>query len=321
MKTKLFLATLILGSASLFASDLKQGQLSNVTRLTSDASARYENPVWSPDGSQIAFTNEGYDGLLIINPKTKAVKALATDIGIGYMFQWAADSREILVRDTRWITSAQGIRRVHAAFSVSVDGKKTRLTDDDADMKPAAWRYDAYGNKSIVTDAKIHHVKLNPAPVAGLKTRTATAPAPASAFSFIEDCENLYIVDLAGNKRVLNAGPSFNAMLSPDGKKVAFNQLDDIYIINTDGSGKTKIAVGFHPQWVGNTQIVYERTSDNGHVYTAGDLFIYTIASKAEKALTTSKDRIEMNPAVSPDGSKIVFTSNNDGQLYIADLK
>jgi Tol biopolymer transport system component len=39
------------------------------------------------------------------------------------------------------------------------------------------------------------------------------------------------------------------------------------------------------------------------------------------KALTATSNRIEMNPCISPDGSKIVFTSFTDGQIYVADLK
>ncbi len=322
MKTKLLLAALICGSATMFASDLKQGQLSNVTRVTSDKAARYENPVWSPDGQQIAFNTEGYNGLYLLNPKTKAVKTLSTDNGIGYMMQWSADGHEILVRDTRWISTASGVSRTHAAFSINTaNGNKIRLSDDAADLKPAAWRYDAKGRKTIVCNAKVRPMSLAAVPAARLGVKNAAAPKANCGISFVEDFENLYVVDQTGNKRILYAGPAFNAQLSPDGTKVVFNAMDDIYVCNLDGSAKRKLAVGFRPQWAGNSQIIYERTSDNGHTYTAGDLYILNIAGGTEKALTQSRDRIEMFPAVSPDGSKIAFVSNTDGQLYIADLK
>ncbi len=322
MKTKLLLAALICGTVTSFASDLKQGQLTNVTRLTSDKSVRYENPVWAPDGQQVAFCAEGFNGLYVMNTATRTVKQISNDTGVGYMFQWSADSREILVRDTRLVSTGEGVNRVHAAFAIDMTGKKVRLTDDNADMKPAAWRYDATGRKSIVaTNATVRIVNLPKLSTGLLKKTSAAAPVAGVGISFVEDFENLYIVDQAGNKRVLNAGPSFNAALSPDGKRVVFNQMDDIYVINVDGTGKHRLGVGFRPQWVNNSQVIFERTTDNGHAYTAGDLYMINIATGAEKALTATNDRIEMFPSVSPDGSKIAFTSNTDGQIYVAELK
>ncbi len=322
MKTKLLLAALICGTATMMAGDLKQGQLSNVTRLTTDKSVRYENPVWSPDGQQIAFNTEGFNGLYVMSTSTRAIKTLSQDAGIGYMMQWSADGAEILVRDTRWLSTGNGVERTHAAFSINTNsGKKIRLSDDNPQLKPAAWRYDASGRKTIVCNAKVRPSVLAKVPTAQLNLKMAAAPAANVGISFVEDFENLYIVDQSGNQRVLNAGPSFNAQLSPNGRQVVFNQMDDIYIINVDGSGKRKLGVGFRPQWVGDSQIVYERTSDNGHNYTAGELYIINVNGGSEKALTNSADRIEMFPAISPDGSKIAFTSNTDGQIYIADLK
>lgn len=323
MKTKLFLAALICGSATMFASDLKQGQLSNVTRLTSDNSQRYENPVWAPDGQQIAFCAEGYNGLYVMNTADRAVKQLSNDGGIGYLFQWSADSRDILVRDTRWLANENGgVTRTHAAFSISaINGQKVRLSDDNGFLKPASWRYDKAGKKTIVCNAKVRPCKLLAVPTAKLGMKTATAPAPSMGISFVEDFDNLYVVDQEGNQRVLNAGASFNAQLSPNGKRVVFNEMDDIVVINLDGTGKRKLGRGFRPQWVGDSQIVYERTTDNGHNFTSGELYILNVDGGAEKALTATKDRIEMFPSVSPDGSKIVFASQTDGQIYIADLK
>lgn len=74
MKTKLILAAMILGSATMYAAGLKTGQISNVTKVTADRSMRYESPVWSPDGAMIAFTGEGYDGLYVMQANGKTLK-------------------------------------------------------------------------------------------------------------------------------------------------------------------------------------------------------------------------------------------------------
>ena len=66
---------------------------------------------------------------------------------------------------------------------------------------------------------------------------------------------------------------------------------------------------------------MYEKSTDNGHTYTSSDIFMINIDGSRRKALTTTANRMEMCPSVSADGNKIVFTSFNDGQVYVADFK
>ena len=127
------------------------------------------------------------------------------------------------------------------------------------------------------------------------------------------------MVDINGNKKLINAGASFCPALSPDGKKVAFNQMDDVCVMNIDGTGKVVIGRGFNPCWANNSQIVFERTTDDGHTYTSGELYLATIDGASIKQITSS-NLIEMQPQISPDGNKIVFTSFSDGQIYVADF-
>lgn len=318
MKKKNLLLTAVLFAQVVSAQALKEGTLSNVTRLTDDA-ARYENPRWSPDGTRISFTNEGYEGLYVMDADGNHKMQLSNAAAVGYMHQWSADSREILVRDTRYEAGDNGLKRVHAAWILGLDGNKTRATADAVDMQPAAWRYSTAGAKSIVVnDSKISPAALVKVPSVVMKGAKAATTANVS---FICDSESLYIVDANGNKKKINAEASFCPALSPNGKMVAFNQMDDIVVMNIDGSGKRVLTGGFNPSWVNNSQIVFERTTDDGHVYTSGDLYIMNINSGAPKALTATSSMIEMNPCVSPDGSKITFISFTDGQVYSADLK
>lgn len=324
MKTKLILAAMLLSSATMLAGGLKTGQLSNVTKVTSDRAARYECPVWSPDGAMIAFTGEGYDGLYVMQANGKNLKKVSAETGVGFGFRWSADCREILVRDTRWLTEADGSsKRVHAAWALDVtSGAKIRMSQDLEQMSPAAWSYSPSGKKSVICEAKAVANRLPALPAQAMTmAKQIQTLDPMPEVSFVEDFDNLYIITADGNKRLLNKGASFNAQISPDGTKVIFNEMDNIVVINVDGTGKRVLGVGFRPQWVGNSQIVYERTTDNGHTYLTGELYLLNINGGAEKALTATRDRIEMYPSISPDGSKIAFVSNTDGQIYVADLK
>lgn len=318
MKKLLILAAVLISQVAT-AQELKQGTLSNVKRLTT-GSEMYENPRWSPDGTKIAFTRLGYDGLYIIDAKGTSMSQISDDLGVGYQYQWSADSHEILVRDTRWESNAIGTIRHHAAWSIDLNGKKVRLSEDAEYMQPAAWRYAPSGDKSIMS--------LDATAISGIKLKAVSKSVLSSApksigsnISFYVDGENLYKVTARGSKVLINQGPSFAPALSPDGTKVAFNQMDDVCIMNIDGTDKKIISPGYNASWVNNSQIVFERTTDDGHIYLTGELYLANIEGNKIIQLTSTSDKIEMNPCVSPDGTQVVFTSFVDGQVYIADLK
>ena len=298
------------------AQQLKEGRLEGVKQLTND-NARYENPQWSPDGRYIAFTNYGYDNLYVMNADGSAQHRVSDKKGIGFRFQWSIDSREILGTDiSRNLVAGKQVRR-QAAWAFSLDGKAERLTQDVARMTPAAWRYTTAGVKKVMSlDAPA--VERNEHVATAFVKRAASK---ASNTSFICDPEGLWVVDAQGNKKLINAGPSFCPALSPDGTRVVFNHVNNVCVMNIDGTGKRVLDRGFNPCWVGNAQVVYEQSTDDGHTYTSSDLYIIGVNGTNKKALTSTADRMEMCPAVSADGSKIVFTSYNDGQVYCATLK
>lgn len=298
------------------AQHLKEGRLEGVVQLTHD-NARYEAPQFSPNGQFIAFTNYGYDNLYVMNADGSNQHRISDKKGVGFRFQWSIDSREIIGTDISYTFVGNKRQRRQAAWAFTLDGNSQRLTRDATRMKPATWRYSANGQRRVLSLDAIAIERQEFVPQA-MVTRAAE---PTANIGFICDPEGLWVVDPSGNKSLINAGPSFCPVLSPDGSCVTFNHLNDVCTINIDGSNKRILDRGFNPTWVGNTQIVYEKSTDDGHTYTSSDLFIINADGSNPRNITNSSNLMEMCPSVSPDGSMIVFTNFSNGQVYCASLK
>ncbi|MBS7410776.1 MAG: PD40 domain-containing protein, partial [Muribaculaceae bacterium] len=87
---RLMLSAAVLLTLAATAQAQKTGQLSNVTRLT-NGTERYENPRWSPDGSKIAFTKLGYEGVLVMDADGANKKVISQGAGEGFEFKWSID--------------------------------------------------------------------------------------------------------------------------------------------------------------------------------------------------------------------------------------
>lgn len=291
---KFLLMSFLLFAGSIAAQTSIDGQLINVKRLTID-SGRFENPQWSPDGTKIAFTNYGYNNLYVMDADGGNCKKVSSDNGVGFGFEWSSDSREVIAADLRYVLENGRKVRKQALWSYSISGEKRKLSDDVTRMNQAA----------RVKCAKYRGLRGN----------------KVSRISFSCEPKGLYSVNGIGEKTLINEGPSFCPSLSPDGKRVVFNHGNNVCVMNIDGTGKRVLDRGFNPVWVNGRQIVYEQTQDDGHTYTSGELYVINIDGSGKKALTSTSDRIEMCPSISPDGKKIVFCSFSDGQIYSADLK
>jgi Tol biopolymer transport system component len=111
---------------------------------------------------------------------------------------------------------------------------------------------------------------------------------------------------------------------SPDGNKIAvsasgdFGQLAKIFTMNTDGSQLTKLTDNNGPFWLSDW------TPDGKHILSDGPRSPYLVSvdgagttqvSKLPEPNDPSFDTVE--PNLSPDGTRIVFSYDSDGELEI----
>lgn len=127
------------------------------------------------------------------------------------------------------------------------------------------------------------------------------------------------LTDAAGN----NVMPAW----SPDGTEIAFVHYDatgtyDLWRMEADGSGETPLTsdlmLNVDPVW-------YPRDQKIAFVNGAGDIYSMALNSSGEPAgdLTrlTTNSATDRQPVVSPDGTRIAFASDRDGDFDIYVMK
>ena len=111
--------------------------------------------------------------------------------------------------------------------------------------------------------------------------------------------------------------------LSPDGKKIAFQIVSyGLFVCDVDGANLKSFGKGAYPSWAPNSRdLMFARIQDNGERFTASDLFSVNTETGVEENLTPNSDVIPITLSVSPDGSKVAFDNDVDGNIYVVDLK
>jgi TolB protein len=149
---------------------------------------------------------------------------------------------------------------------------------------------------------------------------------------FIMNADGSGARQLTTAKNCYNGGPFF----SPDGKRVIFRsdrkEKDrlQLYVINSDGTGETALTddanwVYWAPYWANDgTHIVYTAADHSDPKARPNyDVYWMNIATKKTTRITQAPGQ-DVLPVLSPDQSKLMWTSNRDGriptQLFLADF-
>jgi len=141
---------------------------------------------------------------------------------------------------------------------------------------------------------------------------------------------NLWAVDRGtpGNATQVtsDAGTEVAPAFSPDGAQIAFVSTRDgnpeIYVSNVDGSEPRRLTnapgVEDGPVWSSDGERIYFVAVEPGG---RAQVHVMNADGTGRRALTQAADGTNFQPAVSPDGSTIAFTSTRDGnyEIYLMD--
>ncbi len=155
-------------------------------------------------------------------------------------------------------------------------------------------------------------------PASGLVREIDAAPGPV--FELYRG--DVYLGEVTDETRLTQGEDQFfDPVASPDGARVAVVGLTTgIHVLDLrTGQATAHPGPGTHPAWTPDGQwVLFERTGDDGHERTSGDLWAVRADTGETVQLTGTADAIEIHPSVSPDGKRVAYI--RDDAVWAADL-
>jgi hypothetical protein len=262
-----------------------------------DGSKEYMWPVWSPDGTKLAFIGSGFRGTYVRNADgTGPIKEIVGPDERGYCCPvWSKDSRAIVIERRR--------RRSYDLIDV-----------ETGEVRSEASREPFVGS----LERKIHG---------------ATAyypddqPPPADVRLEIDFRERrMWVIEADGDSLRRTEFPHqvLLASLSPRHDLVVFSQADgNEYISRLDGSALVNLGHGDMWDWSQDgKRLVYLGDYRQSHYDVTGyNIFVVNADGSGKTRITNTPDLVEHYPTWSPDGTRIAYSIYRHGGIRVAVLE
>ena len=312
--------------------------LTNIKQLTSEF-VRAGEGYFSPDGTKIIYQAEEKDTgnpfyqIFLQDLATGRRHRVSPGAGRTTCAYFRPDGKKVIFASShedpdvkkhyeaeykqRAEDKAKGVRRRYTwdfdphmkIYEADPDGSNLRSLTPEAKAYTAEGSYSADGKYIVYASGPARNVEL-----------------------FIMDADGSSRRQLTKAPNCYNGGPFF----SPDGTKVIFRSDRkkpdhlQLHVINADGTGERALTdnenwVYWAPYWYGDGKHIIYTAADHSDPKARPNYDLYWMALDTGKTTRlTFAPGADVLPVFSPDGKKVMWTSNRDGrsptQLYIADF-
>ncbi len=272
------------------------------------------NATYSPDGLKIAYTKSGYEGIWVFSLQSRTTKQISDETAAGFGFKWSADSKSILTRVAKYEDS----KRFNAVKVFNVETGESKQLTDYKTMMPYLPHW-ADGDSKIYLPVK----GIDEIFDSGIEKNQSASNYKVG----FEKNNKIVVKDLVNNSEQtfepIKNSEYINLSTSPDASKIVFEVMGgNMFVVNTNGSSLIDLGKGNRPKWSSDSKkIIYIIAEDNGHEFTASDIYTINADGTGKINLTNSEAVLEMSPGFSPDGKTIVFENYNEGSIYLMNIE
>jgi len=296
MRIKLFTAALL----CVFLSNAQDVKIVRHEQLLKGVESQCYNPVLSPDGQKVLFTQSDYEGLNVYDIADDVVTPLASDRLAGFSPAFSKDGKSVyFLSQTR-----ENMLVYREMKSVNLDGTgmSTVMGKSRGMLHPVA----VDGGVVTVSD----------------NGRKLKAKSNGGTYAYSAG-KKIVVVKNGIEKKIAPVPTKYTYIwesLSPDGTKILFYAGGKgAYICDLDGNLVAELGKYTSPAWCGNDYVVAVNATHDGHQYETSQIVLLKVDGSYKKELTAPVS-MSMHPTASASGDRLTYNTI-DGRLFLMDLR
>lgn len=296
MRIKLFMAALL----CVFLSNAQDVRIVRHEQLLKGIESQCYNPVLSPDGQKVLFTQSDYEGLNVYDIADDVVTPLASDQLAGFSPAFSKDGKSVyFLSQTR-----ENMLVYREMKSVNLDGTgmSTVMGKSRGMLHPVA----VDGGVVTVSD----------------NGRKLKAKSNGGTYAYSAG-KKIVVVKNGIEKKIAPVPTKYTYIwesLSPDGTKILFYAGGKgAYICDLDGNLVAELGKYTSPAWCGNDYVVAVNATHDGHQYETSQIVLLKVDGSYKKELTAPVS-MSMHPTASASGDRLTYNTI-DGRLFLMDLR
>ncbi len=296
MRIKLFTAALL----CVFLSNAQDVKIVRHEQLLKGIESQCYNPVLSPDGQKVLFTQSDYEGLNVYDIADDVVTPLASDRLAGFSPAFSKDGKSVyFLSQTR-----ENMLVYREMKSVNLDGTgmSTVMGKSRGMLHPVA----VDGGVVTVSD----------------NGRKLKAKSNGGTYAYSAG-KKIVVVKNGIEKKIAPVPTKYTYIwesLSPDGTKILFYAGGKgAYICDLDGNLVAELGKYTSPAWCGNDYVVAVNATHDGHQYETSRIVLLKVDGSYKKELTAPVS-MSMHPTASASGDRLTYNTI-DGRLFLMDLR